>query len=218
MTIPSLKGARTAIAELDSLARSDAAARGLPKTGPNEYSTPAGTQRLVDAYHAKRHVRASFGGYGERRGFLWRTTYLDGMKDPTHIGVDVNVPAGTRVVSYKGGTVVWTGTDHPEQHGWGNRVIVRLHNHPIWMIYAHLGDRLRCSIDQVLAPNGVIGEVGSPTQNGGWFPHLHLQAMTEEAWEMFKKDPRSIDGYCPHAAWPRWRELCPDPLRFIKVP
>lgn len=24
----------------------------------------------------------------------------------------------------------------------------------------------------------VVGSVGDPTQNGGWFPHLHLQAMT----------------------------------------
>lgn len=218
MTIRGIAYAEAAWVDVDKLARQDAAFRGRGETAENIYATPAGTQALIEAFHAKMKVKASYGSYGENRKFLWRTTYLDAMKDPIHVGVDVNVPAGSIVEADTGCTVVWVGTDTPEPSGWGNRVIVKLEGRAVWMIFAHLADNNPRNVGQRLVAGTIIGHVGAPHENGGWYPHLHVQAMNEEAWDMFQADPKSIDGYCPAAEWPRMQKLFPFPGRWISFP
>lgn len=222
MTIPSLKGKRTGMLELDDYARVDSMQRGIRRSAPNPYATPEGGQALIDQYHKRHHLDASSGSYGENRAFLWRGTYLDQMEEPVHIGIDVCVPVGTVVDTDFDATVAWIGTDHPEPHGWGNRVILKRNGKrsdvQIWMIYAHLAGPPMCELGQHLKPGDVFARVGDPRENGGWFAHLHVQVLVHEAWKMFKKNPCLIDGYCPSKEWRRWQMLCPNPLQFVKVP
>ncbi len=217
MTIPSLRGKRLVTVDLDAISRIDAAQRGISRAVRNPYAQPDGTQELLDRYHSHRNVDASYGSYGEHRGHVWRGTYLDRMDDPVHLGIDVNVPAGTEIAIDCDAHVVCITTDHPEPYGWGNRVFLKLKDTQIWLIYAHLA-RPMCELTQRLKPGEIFATVGVPHENGGWFSHLHIQALTAEAWMMFSDDPDSIDGYCPQSEWKRWQKLCPNPLQFVKVP
>ncbi len=41
-----------------------------------------------------------------------------------------------------------------------------------------------------------VGVIGKPEQNGGWYPHLHRQALSAEAWEAVQHAPDALlDGY-----------------------
>lgn len=217
MTIPILKGRRTTEIDFDEWARKCARRDHIRLNDRNPYKTPKGAQKLLDEFHAERRVVGSYGSYGEDRTFVWRQTYLDALKGCVHIGLDINVAAGSLVVADTDCEVVWVGTDHPEPHGWGNRVIVKLRHIDIWIIYAHLGAPI-VQVGRPLGPGSGLGYVGAPHENGGWFPHLHLQTMTREAWRMFQQDPRTIDGYCSRLEWRKWKALCPNPARFLQIP
>lgn len=217
MTIPSIQDARILALDLNRFAVKDAAFRGLSKTGNNPYIDPYFLDRILSQYHERQGLDATFGSYGENRGFIWRQTYLDGMENPIHAGIDINVPVGTLVEADTDCIVAWVGTDHPDKFGWGNRVIVKLRDAEIWMIYAHLGSPI-VRVGRPLGPGSALGYVGGPHENGGWYPHLHVQAMTKTAWDMFLEDPTSIDGYCPAAQWPQMKKNFPFPGRYIRIP
>jgi murein DD-endopeptidase MepM/ murein hydrolase activator NlpD len=217
MTIPSIRDARIAVLNLSRFAEKDAAFRGLSATGNNPYIDPFFLDRALTQYHERQGLDATFGSYGENRGFIWRKTYLDAIKDPIHAGIDINVPAGTLVEADADCEVVWVGTDYPDDHGWGNRVIVKLRDHDIWMIYAHLGAPI-VRVGRPLPAGSALGYVGRPHENGGWYPHLHVQAMTREAWEIFLADPASIDGYYPAALWEDTKRMFPFPGKYILIP
>lgn len=217
MTIPFLDDQPIAVLDLEQFARKDAAFRGLSSGADNPCIVPDILSEMLETYHRRRGLAGTYGSYGEPRGFVWRQTYLDAMKNPIHAGIDINVPARTMVVADAECTVVWVGTDYPDAHGWGNRVIVKLHDIDIWMIYAHLGAPI-CRVGNRMEVGSPIGLVGSVRENGGWFPHVHVQSMTKAAWEMFLVNPASIDGYYPAAEWPEKKLLFPFPGKFILVP
>lgn len=217
MAVPTIREGRIAVLDLNGFAVKDAAFMGLSPHGKNPYIVPGILAERLNSYHRRQGLDATFGSYGENRGFIWRQTYLDAMKDPIHAGIDINVPAGSLVVADADCEVVWVGTDYPDSHGWGNRVIVKLRGIEIWMIYAHLGAPI-VRVGRPLGPGSGLGYVGAPHENGGWYPHLHVQAMTREAWEMFQADPASIDGYCPAAEWTQKKKLFPFPGKYILIP
>ncbi|MBP9757132.1 MAG: peptidoglycan DD-metalloendopeptidase family protein [Candidatus Pacebacteria bacterium] len=216
-TIPFLDDEPVAVLDLNGFAVKDAAFMGLSRHGKNPYILPNILAERLNCYHKRQGLAATYGSYGENRGFIWRQTYLDAMENPIHAGIDINVPAGSLVIADVDCEVVWVGTDHPEPHGWGNRIIVKLRGIDIWMIYAHLGAPI-CRVGNKMGSGSPIGYVGTPHENGGWYPHLHVQAMTRQAWEMFLADPSTIDGYYPAEQWPRKKLLFPFPGKFICIP
>ncbi len=217
MTIPFLDDQPIAVLDLNQFATKRAAFYGLSNTAENLFIIPEFLDDELSTYHRRQGLAATFGSYGENRGFIWRQTYLDGMVNPIHAGIDINVPTDSLVVADAACTVVWIGTDHPDEHGWGNRVIVKLHGIDIWMIYAHLRSPM-WRVGMMLGAGCPIGHVGSPHVNGGWYPHLHVQAMTRQAWEMFLADPTTIDGYYPAEQWQEKKLLFPFPGKFILIP
>lgn len=217
MTIPYLDDKPIAVLDLNRFALKDAAFRGLSVNAKNPYIVPGFLGEVLETYHRRRGLGGTYGSYGENRGFVWRQTYLDAMKNPIHAGVDINVPDGTMVVADADCTVAWVGTDYPEAHGWGNRVIVKLQGIDIWIIYAHLGAPM-CSVGNRMGVGSPIGYVGASHENGGWYPHLHVQSMVGKAWDMFLADHASIDGYYPADEWLEKKLLFPFPGKYILVP
>jgi murein DD-endopeptidase MepM/ murein hydrolase activator NlpD len=218
MTIPSLVGQRIAEANVNEGAEVWALQRGVDTVAEKRFTDPYNMTVFMAHYHASRKIVASYGSYGEERTFVWRGTYLDAMNGCIHLGVDINVDAGTEVIADRQCVIAWKGNDFPERHGWGNRVVVKLRDEQIWLIYAHLASTPHLNVGDVLNPGDVIGRVGEIHENGWWFPHLHVQALIQKAWIMFCDDPAHIDGYCPKAQWNRWRMLCPNPAQYISIP
>jgi hypothetical protein len=141
-------------------------------------------------------VDYTYGGYMEDRSYLWAGHYHDPSR-MRHLGIDYNVPAGTRVYypfDVAAATVMHVLRDKDQDGGWGGRVIVRPHgvNHP-WVIFAHLMHDYLPFEGDLLQRGSYIGTVATSSENGGWYPHLHLQCVAEEL--VFREGLDSIDGY-----------------------
>jgi murein DD-endopeptidase MepM/ murein hydrolase activator NlpD len=154
--------------------------------------------RFLAALHRKKGVAFSWGGYLEDRRDLWRGSYL--AEDASvHLGIDVNVRAGTEVSVTHSARVVRVTHDPDMNGGWGSVVMFELEK-PLGdishFLYAHLSkDSIGLKEGDRLVPGDIAARVGRTDENGGWFEHLHVQAMTREAWDKFGGDLKQFDGY-----------------------
>ena len=134
-----------------------------------------------------------------------------------HLAVDVFAPAGTALYAPLAGTVFIAEyrTGHLDYGG----VIILRHEtpqgDPFFTLYGHLNpeflDRLKTG-DTVEAGEKFC-QLGDPSMNGGWSPHVHFQlALT-------------TDGI--QADWPgvgdpdemyMWRAICPNPAALLNLP
>lgn len=213
-TFPELAGRRYGNVNLDLEARI-----WLPKNPGASLLKVDTCIRMVYDIHEKYGIDFSYGGWMEDRTFLWKGSYLDKHHGCVHLGVDINVPMGAEVVASFSGTIVRVDDDHPEPEGWGPRVIVRHHDLPICMIYAHLSPKIRVSAGNEIEAGTVIGTVGSSNRNGGWFPHLHVQAIRSERFEAFSITNKwnMLDGYGPNTSVKKLAQDFPDPMQFILI-
>ena len=188
----------------------------LAKTTNN--SDPALIGQKIEEYHRQAGLVWSYGGYHEERDTLWANVpYLKERGTFLHLGVDFNVPAGTPVMATRPGVVVRIDDDHPEEYGWGPRIIVRLkHNPPIYLIYAHLG-KIACRLGQSVTVKNIIAHVGAPPRNGGWFAHLHVQTAADEAWQFYEPRLKELDGYGKVEDRVVSARQFPDPLPYLRM-
>jgi len=187
---------------------------GYPMVSP--LLDPAVCQKMVLECHAKLGVDYSYGGWLEDRSVLWRGSYLKEDNKYIHLGVDVNAPAGTPVALDMPGRLVLLDNDHPLVGGWGTRVMIKLTDAPIVLIYAHLAN-VRRHVGEALRRGDIIAEVGPSDTNGVWYTHTHVQAMTMGAYGRFLHKPQELDGYGKKEDISELAELFPDPTNFIKL-
>ena len=129
-----------------------------------------------------------------------------------HVGLDVGAPARTPVHAFADGTVEHVGiNDAPGDYG---GVIVTRHvvagaaRWVLWGHLAHASARAWCRGD-AFAGGTVLAHLGSPDENGGWPPHLHLQVAVE----------RPVTHDLPGVVAPADRDEAlarfPDPLELL---
>lgn len=143
----------------------------------------------------------TYGGFGENRIQIWKG-FEQGVNKMTHLGVDINnLLAGTMVISCWQGTIHHIMQDRTRFNGWGGRVIMKLsngivHNNTVfqYVMFGHLNPDVLPEVGIEVDPGDAIGLIGDPTENGGWFQHLHLQLMSQEFIDLHQ-DLDSIDGY-----------------------
>jgi murein DD-endopeptidase MepM/ murein hydrolase activator NlpD len=217
MTVMLDKGARGLEVNVNLLAEDHDKKHDRYMQGGNRFLQPRYCEGVLNSWHREKGIDYSWGSYGENRGYLWRDTPYGAGKACIHLGEDINVPVGTEVVAGAQCEVVHRDADCPQQYGWGNRVIVKLRGVDAWIIYAHLSHGFSCRRGDILAKGATIGYVGSPEENGGWYPHLHVQAMTMAAWKRFENDPESVDGYCTIEEWQELRRIFPRPSTYVKL-
>jgi murein DD-endopeptidase MepM/ murein hydrolase activator NlpD len=187
--------------------------------GSNPLIDPEVCSKMVGDLHQSLGVDASFGGYLENRSFLWRYHYMQDTGRFYHLGVDCNVPANTAVAITYEGTVLRVDDDHDPSGGWGPRVIIQPELNPdIVVIYGHLGDVL-VSERQAVPEGSVLARVGSPPDNGNWYPHLHVQLVKREIYESFLLEGiEKLDGYAAVEELGRGVNEYPNPGAILNLP
>jgi len=187
----------------------------------DEWRDQARFSDLVDAELRAEGCAFGIGRYDEVRAIyttdLFHVTGNDGPEWRTvHLGIDVGAAAGTVVHAPLDGTV-HSVRDNDAPGDYGPTIILE-HSGPqhptFWTLYGHLS---RESIER-LAPGtavragDVLGWLGDRTVNGGWWPHVHVQVIT---------DLLGRDGDFPGVARPAEREvmlaLSPDPSALLGV-
>lgn len=143
-----------------------------------------------------------------------------------HLGIDIFAEAGTDVVAPLDGTVHFSGViDKPLDYG---GLILLKHatdtGEPFFSLYGHLNPEsfAGCSAGDRVRKGQKIAELGEPSVNGGWTPHLHFQLMLDllghehefpgvayasqsDVWSAVSPDPNlilGIDQDCFPAARP----------------
>lgn len=158
--------------------------------------------------------RYTYGGWLEDRRVLMRETYLAKEKKWVHLGVDFNVPEGTLVRCPKPMTILYEGHDKNQDGGWGHRVVARAEDRTVY-VFAHLRPDLvtEPSEGQILLAGTTIGFVGGHHENGGWWPHLHVQAINpvNSTFSGLEK----VDGYCSEEDAPKMMRIFPDPIPLL---
>lgn len=197
----------------------DALARALrPRSeGPNPFLDPDKLDRLLRRLCYRWGVDYTFGGYVEDRRTLWRGSYLN-QDAALHLGIDINVAAGTRMCSAHNATLVVSTHDHNQDGGWGGVAIVEL-DEPVenitHVLYAHLScGGVRRTVGDRIRAGEAFAQVGRSHENGGWYEHVHIQAMTAEAWRQTQGDLDSFDGYAA-TSFADGHPLFPDPWPVI---
>jgi len=159
----------------------------LRKEKSNPLLMPTACGKWVQALHKKYSIDYSYGGYMEDRSNLWRGHYM--LPGYTwHLGIDYTVPIGTPVVLPFDAVLVRSIVDTDQDGGWGGKTFFKLDNHII--IFAHM-DRIATRLGQCKAGD-IIGFIADELNNGGWFPHLHVQAVRSADPLL---DPLEVDGY-----------------------
>ena len=134
-----------------------------------------------------------------------------------HLGVDVFAPTGTKICAPLDG-VIKVIENRLEPLDYGGMVIIKHitpHGDRFYSLYGHLDPAVCQSLHQgqKLKAGEVFAVLGTPQQNGGWAPHLHLQLAM------------GIEGL--GADWPGvadpderdfWNALCPNPAALLNLP
>lgn len=212
MLFPDLRRASWGYLNLNLVAR-EWQRENVDPSGPNLLLNPDYCAEMITAAHVERGLDCSYGGWLEDRCDLWRGSYLDEKGNFTHLGVDFNVPAGTRVASEHHARILRVDTDVPEEGGWGTRIILQPRGVEGLLLYAHLDPATPLRAGDEVAPGDVLACVGRPPDNGGWFPHLHLQRLVSGRL----KDLDSLDGYGHKRDLAHWSRTCPDPLPLVSL-
>lgn len=128
-------------------------------------------------------------------GFLEdRSSFFDERHDPKlniHVGVDLWSPAGTKITFPYETTVRFARIASKTRGGWGGRLDLQYYDRVF--ILGHLvAPEFR---EGSIIPAGkIVGELADRENNGGWLPHLHIQEMDADFYDLWN-DKNDIDAY-----------------------
>jgi len=166
--------------------------------------------------------RVWLGYYNEPRLIYTDSAFRNGAwkasnRRTVHLGVDVFSPAGTNVHAPLD-AVVCVIENRPASLDYGGMVVLE-HKTPcadrFYSLYGHLDPDSIQTLrpGQSLNAGDVFAALGTPAQNGGWTPHLHMQLAM------------CLDGYdkdWPGVADPDdlafWNAMCPNPAALLNLP
>jgi len=173
-------------------------------------------QRVLADYGAQVGV----GGYDEARVMYdWGTETGWTERRTVHIGLDVSVAPGTALFAPLDG-VVHAFAHADAHHDYGPMIVLR-HEIPdavaipFYTLYGHLTlDSLEgLTVGQRIAKGQLFARVGAAPINGDWWPHVHVQIVTD-----MLDVTCNVDGVCRPSQRTVWRSLCPDPNLLVQAP
>ncbi len=124
----------------------------------------------------------SIGKFDENRVALYHQDLFQSQGDPRtiHVGIDIGAPVHTEVLAVMDGVIEKQG--YLAENGDYGHLLITKHrltpvaNTEIWVLYGHLSaDSILHQPQKIIKKGEVIARIGSESENGGWFPHLHIQ-------------------------------------------
>lgn len=192
-----------------------------PMTVASAAREPERATRWWDDYCAEHGVALGVGPWGEVRTVytsdIFRSRFIEGDRRIHHLGLDLFMPAGTKVHTPLAGTVKSVEIEE-DPLGYGGMVAL-LHEPdgcpPFVTLWGHLAHEAtrRLTAGDRLEAGAIVGEMGPPAENGGWAPHLHLQISVDPDLAA-----RDILGVGETHYLPVWRELFPDAAELAGIP
>ena len=158
------------------------------------------------------------GGYMEDRSIYNSPVFAGGSDEPrtVHLGVDIFAPAGTQVFAPVEGFVHSVQVNAGELD-YGPTII--LQHEPVdgpvfWTLYGHLTEDSLFGLEEgdLISKGETLAELGDPSVNGGWAPHLHFQIILD-----LQGRTGDFPGVCKRSERAQWEAVCPSPYKFLGV-
>jgi 4-aminobutyrate aminotransferase-like enzyme len=195
----------------------------LVSSNPAENSPEPLGRRVFDAMRAAG-VDIAAGGYDEPRVLYASEAYATGAvtdeRRTIHVGIDLTLVPGSPIYAPLDGIVHgFMDAGGPLDYG---PVIVLRHDvadgqGPLtfYTLYGHLeGSALDgLEIGSRIAAGEEFASIGAPPANGGWWPHLHFQIITD-----MLDVPCNYNGVALPGERTTWLSLCPDPNLLLGIP
>ena len=185
MIFPTLAGKKFGRIDLNEAAKCWLTEQGINHCAiefDNPLLDPNICRQMVEEHQHSLDLDYSYGGWLENRSTIWKGSYLDAKRNYLHLGVDFNVPEGTPVATDNDGVILQVDTDN-SIGGWGTRIILLTQQPQTFvLIYAHLRPHINLEPDTIIRAGTLLGEVDASDTNGHWYPHLHEQALSREAF------------------------------------
>jgi len=188
---------------------------------PQNISEPDLTARLFGQMQTAG-VEVGIGRYNEPRLIYTATMFATGKmlfdeRRTVHLGLDLFTQAGTPVYAPLAGSVqVCATNDQPQDYG---SLIILKHapegGPTFYTLYGHLSHDSPANLEvgQAVVAGQQIALVGTPTENGGWTPHLHFQIITN----LLDLD-NDFPGVGLVSQREVWLALSPDPNLIVGIP
>ena len=171
----------------------------------------------LEARLAAANCAWAAGGYAEDRAVYAMSPLFAGAggQRSIHLGVDLWMPAGTPVHAVLPGRI-HSLADNARPGDYGPTVIVEhtLAEPARYALYGHLSRATlsELAVGQPLAAGQRFAALGTPAENLGWPPHLHLQLIRDIGTHR-----GDYPGVCLAAEAAQWLQNCPDPTGLIKA-
>ena len=152
----------------------------------------------------------SLGRYDEDRGIY--TAALFAGSRTVHMGLDIGGPVGTAAHAFWPGRVLHAGRN-PAPGDYGH-VIVTAHEVEGRALYVLLGHLSAATLaasppGRAFGAGEVLGWLGDRHENGGWFPHVHVQL----SWA--RPETHDLPGAVTRAERAAARARFPDPRLIL---
>lgn len=180
-------------------------------------------RRIMEAHGAP----VGAGGYGEPRLLYGGEAFGGGpiteARRTIHVGLDLSLPAGSPLYAPIAGVV--HGFENAEDKFDYGPVIVLRHTIPaagdelpeqaFFTLWGHLADSSLDGLEvgQAVAAGERFARIGSAPTNGDWWPHTHMQIITD-----MLDVPVNMNGASRPEQWEAWQSICPDPNLILGIP
>ncbi|MFV5695374.1 peptidoglycan DD-metalloendopeptidase family protein [Flavobacterium sp. LB3P122] len=175
-------------------------------------------EKYIENYLTTSNAKVAFGGYNEERNLYKRSAVFNDSKTDErniHIGLDLWVRAGTRVLAAIDATI------HSFNYNvglgdYGPTIILKhkIENQIFYTLYGHLSleSITEIEIGAVVKKGQQIATLGNFVINGDYSPHLHFQII-KNIEDNFGDYP----GVCSKSDLDYYLENCPDPNLLLKI-
>lgn len=130
-----------------------------------------------------------------------------------HLGLDIVVPYNTPMFSPLDAEVYKTGKETTVGN-YGGYIILKhdINNVVFYSFYGHLKTPHLCSVGDQIKAGQEFAFIGKESDSGGWFCHVHVQILTQEAIDAGYTDW----GYISPELLPKVETYFPSPYFLFK--
>lgn len=176
---------------------------------------------FIRNYLQEKRKRVAYGGYNEvrelyRRSGLFSASEEEESERNIHIGLDIWAEAGTAVLAVMDGKV-HSFQDNSDFGDYGPTIILEHHfsGKTFFSLYGHLSKhslQQEISIGKEVKQGEKIAELGTPSENGDYAPHLHFQLMAN-----LQGKKGDYPGVTSLKELDFYLLNCPDPNLLLKI-
>jgi murein DD-endopeptidase MepM/ murein hydrolase activator NlpD len=122
----------------------------------------------------------SIGKYDEDRSGLYTQALFQSQTSARtiHVGIDFGMPPNSPVYAMMDGQIIAQGA-LPSDGDYGHVIITahKIENLQFYILHGHLSAKSieKFQVGDWIKKAEILAEIGNQKENGGWFPHLHMQ-------------------------------------------